>query len=508
MTMKYKKLLCALGSVVATFFATQLINPTNSDIPRHLLSGKIILESLLAGHYPSDVLYTNAFSYTHPDFPFVNHHWFSAVIFYAAFQAGSWPLLHALFLLIFAISVYLSLEMAQRTVPIRNVVTAFVLLLPLLITRTEVRPEVFSYALTVLFISMLSHTRRLTTKHVVALVFLQLFWANVHIYFVLGLAIIALWGAQLHHTKPFISLKSKRHGTLLLASIVASLCTPHGVAGLLYPFRIFQNYGYEIVENKSVFFLWNWGMHDPVYLHIGVLAAVLFVTFLVRRGGTHWRLHLVSLVFSVWAVFGVRNIPLAALVSLPIMAAIVSHLEGHLATLLRTSRALSATILLLFSLIGMLFIHQSRWSQAEQAHLGAQDTSAADMFIAKYVKGAVFNNYDIGSYLEWIIYPTPVYVDNRPEAYPISFFEKSYKNMDSPSAFQKLDDTHHFSFIVFQYRDLTPWSQNFLRQKTADPDWVAVYANEQILVLVRNTKEHKSLINTYQIPREAFQFGP
>ena len=45
------------------------------DLGRHLLLGQIISET----HHVPD---TNYLTYTHPDFPFVNHHWLSEVILY------------------------------------------------------------------------------------------------------------------------------------------------------------------------------------------------------------------------------------------------------------------------------------------------------------------------------------------------------------------------------------------------------------------------------------------
>jgi len=45
------------------------------DLGRHILLGKITLENL-------SVPDTNLLSHTHPDHPFVNHHWLSEVLMY------------------------------------------------------------------------------------------------------------------------------------------------------------------------------------------------------------------------------------------------------------------------------------------------------------------------------------------------------------------------------------------------------------------------------------------
>ena len=52
---------------------------------------------------------------------------------------------------------------------------------------------------------------------------------------------------------------------------------------------------------------------------------------------------------------------------------------------------------------------------------------SAEFFKQNNIKGPVFNNYDIGSYLIYHLYlKEPEFVDNRPEAYSVDFFKKTY----------------------------------------------------------------------------------
>lgn len=52
------------------------INMATADLGRHIKNG----EELLAGNF--NILYKNYYSYTHPEFKFINHHWLGGVIFY------------------------------------------------------------------------------------------------------------------------------------------------------------------------------------------------------------------------------------------------------------------------------------------------------------------------------------------------------------------------------------------------------------------------------------------
>src|SRR3989338_2810132 len=53
----------------------------NADIGRHIGLGEIIWET-------KEVPKVNLLSFTAPDFPFVNHHWLSEVIFYGIYSLG------------------------------------------------------------------------------------------------------------------------------------------------------------------------------------------------------------------------------------------------------------------------------------------------------------------------------------------------------------------------------------------------------------------------------------
>lgn len=73
---KFIKIGIVLG--LAAVFLTLVWRPSHAlqqDLGRHIKLGAIILEN---GAVPE----TNLFSYTFPDFRFVNHHWLSEVIFF------------------------------------------------------------------------------------------------------------------------------------------------------------------------------------------------------------------------------------------------------------------------------------------------------------------------------------------------------------------------------------------------------------------------------------------
>src|SRR5436190_23282855 len=55
------------------------ITAITQDLGRHIKTGEIILQT-------HTVPKTNLFSYTYPDYPFINTHWLSEVVFYVVSQ--------------------------------------------------------------------------------------------------------------------------------------------------------------------------------------------------------------------------------------------------------------------------------------------------------------------------------------------------------------------------------------------------------------------------------------
>ena len=65
---------CLLALVFFSLYCHNLTS-FSQDLGRHLKLGEIIVQQ-------KNIPKTNLFSYTYPDFPFINHHWLSEVIFF------------------------------------------------------------------------------------------------------------------------------------------------------------------------------------------------------------------------------------------------------------------------------------------------------------------------------------------------------------------------------------------------------------------------------------------
>ena len=116
----------------------------NVDIGRHIKLGEIVWQT---GTVPK----VNLLSFTAPDYPFINHHWLSEVIFYKVYLLGhDWTSgLKAImiFKVIVLLATYLLLFLTVRKRNIFAVALAFLVSIFVFSARTEPRPEIFSYLL-------------------------------------------------------------------------------------------------------------------------------------------------------------------------------------------------------------------------------------------------------------------------------------------------------------------------------------------------------------------------
>ena len=128
------------------------------------------------------------------------------------------------------------------------------------------------------------------------------------------------------------------------------------------------------------------------------------------------------------------------------------------------------------------------------------NNAAAEFFKANQIKGPIFNNYDIGGYLIYHLYPQEkVFVDNRPEAYPSEFFEDVYIPMqENEAVWQAQDDLHQFNAIFFSHRDATPWGQKFLVTLVDDPNWAPVFVDQFAIIFLKRNNHNEEISKKYE----------
>lgn len=456
----------------------------DQDLGRHLKLGEIILQT-------KSVPLTNLFSYTYPDFPFINSHWLFEVLVYLGRQTIG---LQALLILKVA-AILLAVWLVLKTVPKNQYLLLPVgfIFLHTLRERPDFRPEVLSFLFTGLTLYILDKFEKTKTKALFALPIIQLIWVNSHIYFILGLFLQAIYLAHLGYQNLRLHPKGAKFKLLtiiVLLSVAASLINPSGIKGFLNPLTFNQNYGYTIVENQTMFLLESINFRDPNFLFAKIAFAIIVLSVIVafyRRKLSIKNLGLAGLGMTL-ALMNVRSFPYLALISLP---AVLENLATFKQTpLLRSLTFITIPLLLYESFLYLNGDYYKYTNSSTEPKLQFEENGkkALDFVLENNLPQPLFNNFDIGSYITYRAYPKyRIFVDGRPGEYPKEFFQQVYIPAQyEPQKFAGLDQKIGFKTIIFSHTDQTPWGKAFLASIVKNTEWRTVYLDHFMIILVKN----------------------
>ena len=183
MNSKFTKFETTVFVLLFSLLAVFLIHNFDSigqDIGRHLKIGEIIWQT-------KEVPKVNLFSFTEPDFPFTNHHWLSEVIFFNIFSLFGFSGL-ILFKAFLVLAAFLLLFLAVKNLAkFWPILISFLLSVFIFISRTEARPEIFSFVILAFFLFAIFRAKYSNNYfYLWFLPILGLLWVNLHIYFFVG----------------------------------------------------------------------------------------------------------------------------------------------------------------------------------------------------------------------------------------------------------------------------------------------------------------------------------
>lgn len=457
----------------------------NQDLGRHIKLGEIIWQT-------KSVPKTNLFSYTYPDFPFINTHWlFEVLTFFMNQTVGLQTFLVAK-IIIFLISVYLILKLVPQKTSTLLLPVGFIFL-HVLRERTELRPEIFSFFFTVSTYYILERYIRGPTKLIFFLPVIQLLWINTHIYFFVGLVVQAIF--LVHFGYQYLrfrleTVKLKMLGVVFLLSALVSLINPYGLTTILYPLNVTKNYGYTIVENQTMFLLESISFRDHNFLFVKISLAIIILSLVVAFFKRRFEVKNILLAGfgAILALLNVRSFPYLVFLSLPATLQNFGPVKRGNTT--KILIIVFSGILLLESYFYLNGDYYRERDEDNRVGLSLEESGkkTLDFVINQDLPAPIYNNFDIGSYIIYRGYPKyRVFVDGRPEAYPKEFFQDIYiSSQYEPQRFKELDQKIGFKTIIFSITDQTPWGQAFLKSIVKNPEWKTAYIDDFMIVLVKN----------------------
>ena len=279
----------------------------DSDYYWHITAGRLVAER--------GVLTTDPFSYTWAGEPWVMHEWLGELLMHWLVSAVG-PGVGAFLFGVISIAgpLILAWTLWRHGVRLLPLAIASSLVIYLFASYATIRPQAISWLFLGALLAGLISLRPDQRWRPWLAVPLFVLWANVHGLYVVGLGVLGLYTlfTLLGHTP--MAPRRREIAGLLAACFAASMLTPAGPAGLLYPLRYVDSGDWglrHISEWQSPDF------HDPTQL--GLLALIVAILANAMRATPAW-LQAMAASGLVGALLATRNVPLAGLLALPTLS--------------------------------------------------------------------------------------------------------------------------------------------------------------------------------------------
>lgn len=447
----------------------------------HLRTGQLIVQT---GMIPK----IDPFSYTAAGKQWLTHEWLSEIFIYKSFELGGFGLL----ILIFSVIITASYIFSYFRCPdgSKPYIAGYAVLLGALtsIPIWGVRPQMLTLLFTSIFLFLLDRFRQNENfKTLIPLPLLTILWVNLHAGYILGIAIEIIYiSGYLLETifqkyqndkweikKPFWILL-----IFLFLSIIAALLNPAGFHILTYPFLTLTDSAMQAYINEW----FSPDFHQTIWQPFAILILVLIGAGMKGKQPISITKVLLTLVFGYGALRSMRNIPLFAIVVIPVLA---EKLSDSIQLKINTQKSSKLfryvaliTIIILALILAQSFFQTTINQQSSESENFPK--AAVDWMLENKTPGNLLNSYNWGGYLIWRMYPNyRVYIDGRADLYgkefvtdymDISFTKLGWEN--------KLDQSN--IGIVFVESD--SMLANAMRQSSV---WKISYEDEVGIIFLR-----------------------
>ena len=490
----------AVASVFILACLLSIRKVSEMDLGFHLRAGEWILEHRT---WPR----TDPFTYTVSDHPYIDIHWLYQLMLVGLYHLGGFPALvlsHTAFIL----AAFFIMMAAARSHLRSPLALAPLLLIGVLASelRFMLRPETVSWIFLGLTFYLLERRSRGQPSPLWVLPFIHLLWVNMQGLFILGWIILFsyLLGDLLEkkHLDRKLALWS-------LASVLICLANPYLHQGVLFPLTLLTRlsgenpFGQNISEFTSPWRL-KLTFSLPFYPRASLWSYYIFSVFSIgvliltlRR--SRIRELLIFIIFFIFSVQAIRNIPLFILVAIPVTGHSLAELAaglfkkgknpGRKNFLLffmktRTRRILAASAIVLPLALSLRVITNRHYIvDRREERLGTTLSNtilpigAADFLLEKNIAGPVFNHLNYGGYLMWKL-GQPVLIDGRLEV----MGEKFYKEyLTAERDITGLLKKYPSDVVIFPFLVQRSWLQQLHRMS----GWRLVYSDHASAVFFR-----------------------
>ena len=447
----------------------------DADYFWHLTAGRLIVENRAV---PS----VDPFSFTWQGQPWTPHEWLSEVLIHLVTSgigatgamalfgllAGAIPLLHA----------YNLARMGVRTAAIG---LALALGTAVMLPYVTVRPQVLSWLIMAVLVWLLMSLRPDRPMRLIWIPVLFAVWVNLHGLYVVGFGFIGLYALfTLLGRTPM----TPRKWLLVAASagaVLASMLSPAGPAGLLYPLRYVDagDWGLaNIQEWQSPDF------HNPA--HWPLLVMVLALIANGGRAAPGW-LAALSWITVAMALVSLRNAPVAAVVAMPVLAIGLSDRMGlaparspAVARRRTMLEGVVAGIVIVASLV--ILVPRDPGGRTEEALAQKYPIAGLDILAREHPDARVMADYGWGGYTIHRLHDSggTVFVDGRNDMYPQSVLDDYSTARAADDGWESVLDEYGVEALLF------PPDAPIVRGFAQDAGWCEAYADDVQVLLLRD----------------------
>ncbi len=451
----------ALLALAAVMFTPQALN--DGDTYWHLAAGQWMLDH---GRVPR----VDVFSFPHLGKPWVAQEWLSEVLMALAYRAGGWSGLVALYGAATALAMGLLTGRLGRALRGLTLAVALALIVGCAAPSLLIRPHLLILPVIIAWTTELLAARAEGRAPRLFLAGLMLLWANLHGSYLLGFVLAGPFGLEaLAEAKAPERLRVLREWVLVGGlCVAASLLTPHGLAGVTYPF--------EILSMTTLGAITEWRAADFSKLAPFELALLvtLFVGFSRGLRVPPLRLALLLILLHMALQHERQLIILAVVAPLLLVEPLAEALDQR-ATAMRPGHAAWAAFALGAAvLLGLRFAFP----------LARQDGATTPASALEHVPAAlaarpVINTYGFGGYL--IFKGVRPFIDGRSDMYGDAHFKRDLAIMAG--------DRKAFDAAVAQYGvawTLLAPDEALVGVLDATPGWRRLYADRYAVVHIRD----------------------
>ncbi len=441
---------------------------TDPDLGWHLRNGQQILQN-------QSIQYTDTYSFSLPNHPYINHSWLHDLTLIAFFNTFNLWGVNLLYSVIIATSLFLLLK-ASLSKPTSLSIAVIILAIPLTLEIIGLRAHLISFlGLTLIYFLLHTQPSKQTSSHFslwlkqTKLIFIPLIfllWANLHAGFIIGLSYLLLFivSETLFASPPKNTTKNYLY--LFLVSSAATLINP-------YTYKIYTLITTMLTNTTSLAQNTDWlpllSPHLPqstIPLRAGFLLITSIIIFTLKKYKSQ---RAILTIFLFLSLRSIRFLLPTIVFLIPLLIKLTAQLTHNQKTsTIKYSPLIALAIIVYPTFSNLQKTHCANTSPQCYAQLGNFPYLALTKLQPISSHLHIFNHYTWGGYLDWQLPSHKVFIDGRMDNFIVD--NKSF--LDEFAHIQQLKPNWQSKLASYQPDTiLIPTNWQLTQQLQQDPSW-------------------------------------